>query len=59
MWRRCIGRLRVDSRGVAATEYIILIGTVGLGSAVAFISVGVAFVRNFASVRELLLVPFP
>jgi Flp pilus assembly pilin Flp len=54
-----IERFRADCRGVAATEYIILVGTVGLGSAAAFIAVGAAFVRNFALVRNLLLTPFP
>jgi len=52
-------KLRSDSRGAAAIEYSILLGTVGLGSAVAFIAVGVAFLRNFALVRNLLLLPFP
>jgi len=41
------------------TEYTILLGTVGLGSAVAFIAVGAALVRNFAVVRNLVLAPFP
>jgi Flp pilus assembly pilin Flp len=62
MWLRAfmlIERLRDDHRGVAATEYIILVGTVGLGSATAFIALGAAFVRNFALVRNLILAPFP
>jgi Flp pilus assembly pilin Flp len=62
MWRAAcsaVKKLRSDSRGAAATEYAIVLGTVGLGSAVAFIAVGVAFLRNFALVRNLLLVPFP
>jgi hypothetical protein len=41
------------------TEYSILLGTVALGSAVSFISVGVALFNNFAMVRSFLLVPFP
>lgn len=41
------------------TEYTILLGTVALGSAVAFIALGVAIVQNFAVVRDLVLNPFP
>jgi hypothetical protein len=41
------------------TEYIILVGIVGIGSAAAFITLGVAFVRSFAMVRGLLLSSFP
>jgi Flp pilus assembly pilin Flp len=48
-----------DSSGAAATEYIVLVGTVALGSAVAFIAVGVALVRDFTVVRNLLLGQFP
>ena len=54
-----MNNLRNDSRGAAATEYVIILGIVGLGSAVSFIAVGVAFLKNFALVRNLLLVPFP
>jgi len=59
MSSRASHRFCKDTRGVVATEYIILIGTVGLGSAVAFIAVGLAFVRNFALVRYHVLVPYP
>jgi hypothetical protein len=59
MWRRVVNHLRAETGGVAATEYIILVGTVGLGSATAFIALGVAFVRNFALVRYHVLAPFP
>jgi Flp pilus assembly pilin Flp len=54
-----LARLLDDSSGAAATEYIILVGTVALGSAVAFIAVGVALVRDFTLVRNLLLGQFP
>lgn len=40
-------------------EYVVLIGTVALGSAAAFIGIGVALVNGFNFVRSLLLVPFP
>ena len=48
-----------DTTGVAMTEYVILVGTVGLGSIAAFILLGAAFVRNFNLVRSLILLPFP
>jgi Flp pilus assembly pilin Flp len=48
-----------DSRGVVMVEYAILIGTVGIGSAVALVSLGVAFVSSFDFVRGMLLTPFP
>jgi hypothetical protein len=48
-----------DTRGVVMLEYTILMGTVALGSAIAFISLGVAFVNNFDLVRGLILCLFP
>jgi Flp pilus assembly pilin Flp len=62
MWQfgsSIIDRVRRDTKGAAMTEYSILLGTVALGSALAFISVGVAIVRDFAVVRSFVLVPFP
>jgi Flp pilus assembly pilin Flp len=50
---------RQDERGSAALEYMILVGTVGIGSAAAFIALGAAVVRNFQFIRYLLLFPFP
>jgi len=41
------------------TEYVILLGTVAVGSMAVFVLLGVAFVRNFNLVRSLILVPFP
>jgi len=48
-----------DKRGVVMLEYAILIGTVALGSAVAFVHLGKAIAKNFDLVRGLLLCPFP
>jgi hypothetical protein len=48
-----------DTRGIVMLEYSILMGTVAIGSAIAFITVGVAFVRNFDLVRGVLLCVFP
>ncbi|HVW29680.1 MAG TPA: hypothetical protein VHC69_30160 [Polyangiaceae bacterium] len=51
--------LWADTRGVVMLEYSILMGTVAIGSAIAFITLGVAFVNNFDLVRGLLLTLFP
>lgn len=48
-----------DTRGTVMLEYSILMGTVALGSAIAFITLGVAFVNNFDLVRGLLLTLYP
>ena len=40
-------------------EYSIIIGTVALGSAIAFITLGVAVVNNFDLVRAMLTCVFP
>jgi hypothetical protein len=53
------GGLVRDSRGAVMAEYVVLIGTVGIGSAAAFIYVGMAFVNSFNFVRGMLLTPFP
>jgi Flp pilus assembly pilin Flp len=58
-WRTFTRQVWDDASGVAMTEYIILVGIVGIGSAAAFITLGVAFVRSFAMVRGLLLSSFP
>jgi Flp pilus assembly pilin Flp len=57
--RETFARALRDTRGVAMTEYIILIGTVALGSFASFVLLGAAFVRNFNVVRTLILAPFP
>ncbi len=51
--------LRRDTSGVAMTEYVILLGTVAIGSMASFALLGLAFVRNFNLVRSLILLPFP
>jgi len=48
-----------DTSGVVMTEYVILLGTVAVGSMAAFVLLGVAFVRSFNLVRGLVLLPFP
>jgi len=52
-------RIVADQRGAVMAEYTVLIGTVAIGSAAAFIVIGAALVNGFSFVRSLLLVPFP
>lgn len=52
-------RIRADQRGAVMAEYVVLIGTVALGSAAAFLAIGAALVNSFGFVRSMLLVPFP
>jgi Flp pilus assembly pilin Flp len=52
-------RVATDERGAVMAEYVVLIGTVALGSAAAFLTIGVALVNSFGFVRNLLLIPFP
>lgn len=54
-----LGKLQHDERGGVSLEYVIVLGSVGLGSAAAFITLGIAFVKSFEFVRFLLLCPFP
>lgn len=48
-----------ETRGATMVEYIVLIGTVAIGSSIALVGLGVAVYRNFAFVRNLSLLPFP
>jgi Flp pilus assembly pilin Flp len=52
-------RLFRDTRGAEMVEYIVLIGTVAITSSIAMVGLGVAVYRNFAFVRNMLLLPFP
>jgi Flp pilus assembly pilin Flp len=56
---QALEKLRKDDKGAVSLEYVIVLGTVGIGSAAAFITLGVAFVKSFEFVRFLLLCPFP
>jgi len=47
------------ARGAATVEYAVLLGTVGIGAAVAFLGLAVALVDNFDFVRRFVLYPYP
>ena len=48
-----------DSRGAVMTEYMVLVGTVGLVVAAAVATAGVDLIRRFEIARFLLMLPLP
>jgi len=52
-------RLARDARGAVTSEYVILVGTVGLIVAGAFIAIGPQLVSGYAHARNVLAAPFP
>jgi Flp pilus assembly pilin Flp len=53
---RCLLR---DERGAVTTEYVVLVGTVGLLLVGAIVGVGPLLVTSYERSRALLLAPFP
>jgi hypothetical protein len=54
---RCRGRRRV--RGTVTVEYVVLLGTVAVGLALAVAGLGVQLVRMYLSQTAQLALPFP
>lgn len=52
-------RLARDARGAVTSEYVILLGTVGLIVAGAFVAIGPQLVSGYAHARNVLAAPFP
>ncbi|HTJ80127.1 MAG TPA: hypothetical protein VL400_00350 [Polyangiaceae bacterium] len=50
------GRVR---RGAVSTEYVVLIGTVGLALVFAIVAVGPTLVKSYSRTRSVLAAPFP
>jgi Flp pilus assembly pilin Flp len=48
-----------DSRGAVSTEYVVLVGTVGLAAVFALVAVGPVLVKGFERSRNILTSPFP
>ncbi len=46
-------------RGAVSTEYVVLIGTVGLALAFALVAVGPTLIKNYSRTRGVLAAPFP
>ncbi len=56
--RATSGILRDDAGGVA-TEYVVLVGAVGLVVVGALVALGPAYVGHYEVVRNLILIPAP
>jgi hypothetical protein len=51
--------LRRARRGAVSTEYVVLIGTVGLALVFALVAVGPVLIKNYSRTRGVLAAPFP
>jgi len=56
---KALKQLLTDQRGAVLTEYVVVVGTVGLATLPALLYCGWALVGNFSFVRNYLLYPFP
>lgn len=57
--RRLGGVVASDRRGAVSTEYVIVVGTVGLLAVGAFVAIGPQLVSAYDHARNILAVPFP
>jgi Flp pilus assembly pilin Flp len=57
--RRVIRGFAADERGAVMTEYLVIVGAVGLMSIPALLYCGEAMARSFIFVQQYLLFPFP
>jgi Flp pilus assembly pilin Flp len=48
-----------DQRGAVSTEYVVLMGAVGLGVVFALVAVGPVLVKDFQTTRTVIAAPFP
>jgi Flp pilus assembly pilin Flp len=51
--------VRRDTRGAISTEYVVLVGTIGLAAVFALVAVGPVLVQGFERSRNILTSPFP
>jgi len=58
-WARRWGRFLRDQRGVAMSEYVVVVGMVALGASSALLSCAWAVVGSFTFTRNYLLYPYP
>jgi Flp pilus assembly pilin Flp len=58
-WRRNLERLARDERGAVSTEYVVLVGTVGLAVMFAIVAVGPTLVHSYERTRDMIAAPFP
>lgn len=48
-----------DTRGAVSTEYVVLVGTIGLTAVFALVAVGPVLVKGFERSRNIITAPFP
>jgi Flp pilus assembly pilin Flp len=48
-----------DERGAVSTEYVVLMGAVGVGVVFALVAVGPTLVKDFQSTRTVIAAPIP
>jgi Flp pilus assembly pilin Flp len=48
-----------DRRGAVSTEYVVLMGAVGIGVVFALVAVGPTLVKDFETTRTVIAAPFP
>lgn len=51
--------LHRDNRGAVSTEYLVLVGTMGLALVFALVAVGPNLVKDFQSTRTVIAAPVP
>jgi Flp pilus assembly pilin Flp len=51
--------LHRDKRGAVSTEYLVLVGTMGLALMFALVAVGPNLVKDFQSTRTVIAAPVP
>ncbi len=59
VWRRFEAFVRSDVKGAVSSEYVVLVGTVGLAVAFAVVTIGPRLVQSFERSRNILVSPFP
>lgn len=52
-------KLLRDKRGAVSTEYLVLVGTMGLGLVFALVAVGPNLVKDFQNTRTVIAAPIP
>ena len=56
---RTVRSLFVDTRGAVSTEYVVLVGTIGLAAVFALVTVGPKLVKDFERARNIVASPIP
>ncbi len=57
--RSILASLARDQRGAVQTEYVVLVGTVGLAVMFAIVAAGPTLVHAYERSRDMLAAPFP